>query len=87
MRGYLETLTMPELRLDEATRGRYLTIISDETHRLERLLPELDDQIPSAGGDLLNSRYRHMALANLICRGVEQSGTNRWGLATRTTAH
>ena len=31
MRGYLETLTMPELALDEATRGRYLAIIGDET--------------------------------------------------------
>ena len=31
MRGYLETLTMPELTLDAATRVRYLTIIGDET--------------------------------------------------------
>ena len=34
-----------------------------------------------------SSRYRHNALANFICRGVEQSGTNRCGLATRITAH
>src|SRR5262249_61782825 len=34
MRGYLETLTMPELGLDEETRARYLGIIGDETGRL-----------------------------------------------------
>ena len=54
MRGYLETLTMPELRLDEATRGRYLTIISDETNRLERLIGELLDlaRLEGGGGSL-----------------------------------
>ncbi len=54
MRGYLETLTMPELALDEATRGRYLTIISDETNRLERLIGELLDlaRLDGGGGSL-----------------------------------
>jgi len=54
MRGYLETLTMPELTLDEATRGRYLTIISDETNRLERLIGELLDlaRLEGGGGSL-----------------------------------
>jgi signal transduction histidine kinase len=58
MRGYLETLTMPELRLDEATRGRYLTIISDETHRLERLIGELLDlaRLEGGGGSLQIAR-------------------------------
>ena len=50
MRGYLETLTMPELTLDEATRGRYLTIISDETNRLERLIGDLLDLARLEGG-------------------------------------
>ena len=55
MRGYLETLTMPELTLDEATRGRYLAIISDETNRLERLIGELLDlaRLEGGGGSLL----------------------------------
>ena len=54
MRGYLETLTMPELALDEATRGRYLRIISDETNRLERLIGELLDlaRLDDGGGSL-----------------------------------
>jgi two-component system OmpR family sensor kinase len=50
MRGYLETLTMPELTLDAGTRDRYLTIISDETHRLERLIGELLDLARLEGG-------------------------------------
>src|SRR5207342_23198 len=54
MRGYLETLTMPELALDEGTRGRYLTIISDETNRLERLIGDLLDlaRLDGGGGSL-----------------------------------
>jgi two-component system OmpR family sensor kinase len=54
MRGYLETLTMPELTLDEATRSRYLGIISDETNRLERLIGELLDlaRLDGGGGTL-----------------------------------
>lgn len=54
MRGYLETLTMPELALEEATRARYLTIIGDETHRLERLLGDLLDlaRLEGGGGSL-----------------------------------
>jgi signal transduction histidine kinase len=50
MRGYLETLTMPELALDEATRARYLGIIGDETARLERLIGDLLDLARLEGG-------------------------------------
>jgi signal transduction histidine kinase len=50
MRGYLETLTMPDLALDDATRARYLTIISDETARLERLIGDLLDLARLEGG-------------------------------------
>ena len=50
MRGYLETLRMPELALDASTRERYLTIISDETNRLERLIGELLDLARLEGG-------------------------------------
>src|SRR4029453_5449505 len=31
MRGYLETLSMPALPLDDETRDRYLSIVNDET--------------------------------------------------------
>jgi len=50
MRGYLETLAMPELTLDEATRARYLAIITDETARLERLIGDLLDLARLEGG-------------------------------------
>jgi signal transduction histidine kinase len=50
MRGYLETLTMPEVSLDEATRARYLSIIGDETARLERMIGDLLDLARLEGG-------------------------------------
>ena len=50
MRGYLETLTMPELALDDETRARYLAIVGDETARLERLIGDLLDLAKLEGG-------------------------------------
>jgi signal transduction histidine kinase len=54
MRGYLDTLAMQELALDEPTRARYLRIIGDETARLERLIGELLDlaRLEGGGGSL-----------------------------------
>ena len=54
MRGYIETLTMPELSLDAATRERYLNIAMDETHRLERIIGDLLDlaRLEGGGGSL-----------------------------------
>jgi signal transduction histidine kinase len=50
MRGYIETLSMKELGLDEGTRDRYLRIIDDETHRLERIIGDLLDLARLEGG-------------------------------------
>jgi signal transduction histidine kinase len=60
MRGYIETLTMPELQLDAQTRQRYMGIVTDETHRLEQIIGDLldlasprrrrDDAASPAGG-------------------------------------
>jgi signal transduction histidine kinase len=50
MRGYLETLSMPELDLDPPTRARYLAIIGDETGRLERIIGDLLDLARLEGG-------------------------------------
>jgi signal transduction histidine kinase len=50
MRGYLETLTMPDFSLDEATRSRYLGIIGDETARLEHIVGDLLDLARMEGG-------------------------------------
>lgn len=41
IRGYVETLSMPELRTDQPTRDRYLAIVADEAHRLDRLVGDL----------------------------------------------
>ena len=50
MRGYLETLRMPELQLDEPSRTRYLAIIADETGRLERIIGDLLELARLEGG-------------------------------------
>jgi two-component system sensor histidine kinase BaeS len=55
MRGYLETLAMPELQIDEPTRARYLGIIGDETHRLEQIIGDLLElaRLEGGGGELV----------------------------------
>ena len=52
MRGYIETLTMPELQLDAQTRQRYMGIITDETHRLEQIIGDLLDLARLEGGGM-----------------------------------
>lgn len=43
MRGYLETIAMPNAALDPATRDRYFGIVMEETHRLEQIIGDLLD--------------------------------------------
>ena len=50
IRGYVETLGMPELTLDEGTRRRYLDIAHQETHKLEAIIGELLDLARLEGG-------------------------------------
>jgi signal transduction histidine kinase len=50
MRGYLETLSMPDLALDAATRQRYLGIVTEESYRLERIVGDLLDLARLEGG-------------------------------------
>jgi len=50
VRGYTETLAMPELKLDADTRQRYLGIIGDETLKLEALIGDLLDLARLEGG-------------------------------------
>jgi two-component system sensor histidine kinase BaeS len=52
MRGYIETLTMPEVPLDAQTRQRYMGIITDETHRLEQIIGDLLDLARLEGGGM-----------------------------------
>jgi two-component system OmpR family sensor kinase len=50
IRGYVETLSMPELPLDDATRRRYLDIVHQETHKLEAIIGDLLDLARLEGG-------------------------------------
>jgi two-component system sensor histidine kinase BaeS len=43
MRGYIETLRMPEVALDAGRRDRYFDTIDRETRRLERIVKDLLD--------------------------------------------
>ena len=50
IRGYVETLQMPDLPLDGETRTRYLRIVSDEAERLEQIIGDLLDLARLEGG-------------------------------------
>jgi signal transduction histidine kinase len=50
IRGYLETLCMPDFGLDPETRRRYVGIIDDETSRLEHMIGDLLDLARIEGG-------------------------------------
>ncbi len=55
IRGYVETLGMPEVPLDAEKRRRYLGIIEQETHKLEAILRDLLDLARlEGGGDTLD---------------------------------
>jgi signal transduction histidine kinase len=43
MRGYLETLSMSGVVLDEEARARYLSIVGDESRRMEHIVRDLVD--------------------------------------------
>ena len=93
VRGYLETLTMPEVALDEATRTRYLHIIEDEAARLERLIGDLLDLAKFEGGggtlkhdpvavDQLFARVSQRHERELQARGVTLATTIEPGAET-----
>jgi signal transduction histidine kinase len=50
IRGYLETLAMPGVVRDEATRERYVRIVTEETLRLEAIIGDLLDLARLEGG-------------------------------------
>ena len=68
MRGYLETLSMPELALDRETRARYLAIIGDETARLERIIGDLLDLAKLEGGGAF--AVETVPVADLLARAA-----------------
>jgi two-component system sensor histidine kinase BaeS len=69
MRGYLETLSMPELTLDATARARYVGIVSEETRRLEHIIGDLLDLAKlEGGGDSLE--LQDVPIENLFGRVV-----------------
>jgi signal transduction histidine kinase len=54
IRGYVETLRMPDLPITDEDRARYLAVVDDEAIRLERLVGDLLDLAKmEAGGQVL----------------------------------
>jgi signal transduction histidine kinase len=58
MRGYIETLGMPDLPLDPPTRERYMRIVTEETHRLEHIIGDLLDLARLESGGTTMRRER-----------------------------
>jgi two-component system, OmpR family, sensor kinase len=75
MRGYLETLSMPELTLDTAARARYVGIVGEETRRLEHIIGDLLDLAKlEGGGDSLE--LQDVPIENIFGRVVARHERN-----------
>ena len=79
MRGYVETLKMRDVSLDSATRERYLGIVEEETHRLERLIGELLElaRLEGGGGALRRERVSIAALFERVLARHEHESDAR----------
>ncbi len=79
MRGYLETLRMPEVESDPPTRERYLETVERETRRLERIVQDLLDlaRLESGGGALERRLFAMERVFTAVVRRHERE------LATR----
>ncbi len=88
MRGYIETLTMPEVQLDPQTRQRYMSIVTDETHRLEQIIGDLLDLARLEGGmTLRRERADVEQLFNRVAaRHERETTTRRIALTTHVDA-
>jgi signal transduction histidine kinase len=71
IRGYVQTLSMRDVPLDEATRTRYFTVVDDETHKLEAIIGDLLDVARlEGGGEKLVAEP--VAVADLFKRVVDR---------------
>lgn len=73
IKGYLETLEMPSLALDDETRSRYLGIVREEALRLERIVGDLLDlaRLEAGGGDF---RLEDVPIGPIFARVLERHG-------------
>jgi signal transduction histidine kinase len=74
MRGYLETVAMPNVTIDPETRERYLDIVMKETHRLERIIGDLLDlaRLEGAGTGIRQSVVAVPALFERVATRYER---------------
>lgn len=96
IRGYAETLAMPDVALDDPTRRRYLQVVTDETERLGHIVGELLDLARVEGGtplehapvfiDALFERVRHRHEPMLRDRGLSMT-TDRDDDAEAVSGH
>lgn len=89
MRGYVETLAMAELKLDTATRERYLRVVDEETRRLERLVGDLLDlaRLEGGGGALRHAPVSVPALFERVrARHAREVTERRITLTTQVDA-
>ena len=79
MRGYIETLAMPEVQLDPQTRQRYMGIVTDETQRLEQIIGDLLDlaRLESGGMTLRHERADVEQLFNRVAERHERELSGR----------
>jgi len=93
MRGYLDTLEMPDVALDDETRRRYLDTVRSETRRLERIVMDLLDlaryengvapletQVLDAGrvfASVVQRHERDAAVAGLTLRSRVEDGADQ----------
>jgi signal transduction histidine kinase len=79
MRGYVETLSMPELQIDGDTGRRYLAIVTEETHRLERIIGDLLDlaRLEGGGGTMRRERVGVRALFERVAARHERESRER----------
>jgi signal transduction histidine kinase len=73
IRGYLETLEMPSIALDDETRTRYLAVVREESLRLERIVGDLLDlaRLEAGGGDF---RLEDVPIGPIFARVLERHG-------------
>lgn len=89
MRGYLETLTMPDFPIDNATRARYLGIVADETGRLERIIGDLLElaRLEGGGGALAIETVPVSDLFARVCARHERTAAEAGVTFSVTVTH
>jgi signal transduction histidine kinase len=86
IRGYLETLQMADVPLDDGARRRYLGIVSAEAERLEHTVGDLLDlaRLEAGGGTLAIGRLDTRALFTRVIERHEREARDK---GVRLTTH